>query len=48
MDTAFYGPMPSGVGVEVLWAGPVGIDADDAVDDLFADALAVKSAGVTA
>jgi hypothetical protein len=34
--------------VEVVRASQVGVDADDAVDDFFAGAYAVESAGVTA
>lgn len=41
-------PVPSGIGVEVLRACLLGVEADDAVDDLFAGAYAVESAGVAA
>jgi hypothetical protein len=48
MQTVFHGPVPSGVVVEVLRAGLVGVDADDAVDDFFAGADTVEAAGVAA
>ena len=48
VKTVFDAPMPAGVMVEVLRAGQVGADADDAVDDFFAGANAVETAGVTA
>src|SRR6266496_294483 len=48
VETVFHAPMPAGVVVEVLRAGQVGVQADDAVDDVFAGADTVETTGVTA
>jgi hypothetical protein len=48
METVSNGPVSSRIAVQVVRAGVVGVEADDAVDDLFAGAHTVETAGVTA